>query len=131
VIRLNELKITEDVGILEVDLCVSNGICGIEQNLTLSVELNSVGGLVDSVGGFDQRQVGQSLGLHSDVLLVHVLDVVYIVQRPNVHRLHAQIKYSLSQHLSINYFLYNKYHIHLFYSNSTPKNHDTNKSLTN
>lgn len=57
-IRLNEYKITEDVRILEVDLCVSNWVCGIEQDLTLSVELNSVGWLVDSVGGFNQGKVG-------------------------------------------------------------------------
>ena len=71
--------ITEDVGVLEVDFCVFDGISGVQECLTLSVELDGVGGLVDAVGRLYQREVGDSLSFNPDVLLVHIFYVVDIV----------------------------------------------------
>lgn len=70
------VKITEDVRILEIDLSVSDGVGGIKQNFTFSVELDRVSGFVHSVGWLYQWKVGDPSGFNSDVLLVHVLNVV-------------------------------------------------------
>jgi len=48
------IKFTENVGILEVDLCVSDGVGGVKQDLTFSVEFDAVSGFIDSVCGFDE-----------------------------------------------------------------------------
>ena len=81
----NKSNGTKDVGILEVDLSVSNGIGRVQQDLTFSVELDAVSGFVDAVGRFDEGEVGNTLGLHTDVLLVHVLDVVDVITRAHGH----------------------------------------------
>lgn len=71
-----EVKNTEDVRILEIDLSVSDGVGRIKQNFTFSVELDRVSGFVHSVGWLYQWKIGDPSGLNSDVLLVHVLNVV-------------------------------------------------------
>ena len=81
---------TKDIGILEVDLSVFNGIGGVQEDLTFTVELNAVGGFVDTVGGFDEGEVGDTFGLHTDVLLVHVLYVVYVITWAHGHCPRAQ-----------------------------------------
>ena len=78
-------KGTKDVRILEVDLSVSNGIGGVEEYLTFSVELDAVSGFVDAVGGFDEGEVGDTFGLDTDVLLVHVFDVVDVIRGAHGH----------------------------------------------
>lgn len=85
----NKSNGTKDVGILEVDLSVSNGIGWVQEDLTFSVELDAVSGFVDAVGRFDEGEVGDTLGLHTDVLLVHVLDVVDVITRAHRHCLWA------------------------------------------
>jgi hypothetical protein len=66
-------------------LSVSNGIGRVEEDLTFSVELDAVGGFVDAVGGFDEGEVGDTFGFDTDVLLVHVLDVVDVIRRAHGH----------------------------------------------
>lgn len=83
-------RVTEDVRILEVDLGVSDRVSRIEEDLALAVELDGVGRFVDTVSGLDQGQVGDSLGLDADVLLVHVFDVVDVVGGFEVNGARAQ-----------------------------------------
>lgn len=69
--------ITEDVRILEVDGLGGDWVGGVEQHLSLPVELDGVGGLVDAVGLRDDGAVFRLLHFHSCVLLAHILDVVH------------------------------------------------------
>ena len=62
-------------------MCISDGIGRVKEDLTLTVEFDGLGRFVDSICGFDERKVSDSFGLNSDVLFVHVLDVVDIVER--------------------------------------------------
>lgn len=67
---------TENIGVFEVKGLILERISGIEQNLSLSVELNGIGGFVDSIIGDDSRLAREFFGLNSQVFLVHVLDVI-------------------------------------------------------
>lgn len=99
------IKFTENVGILEVDLCVSDGVGGVKQNLTFSVEFDAVSGFIDSVCRFDEGQVGDSCGFDSDVLLVHVLDVVDIIAWLEGLSSESQWQQSFAQHFQyINFY---------------------------
>lgn len=76
-----KIKDTEDVRILEIDFCVSDWIGRVKENFSFSVEFDGVGGFINSICGLYEGEVGDSLGLNSDVLLVHVLNVVDGVER--------------------------------------------------
>ena len=73
--HLNDLIVTEDIGIFKVDGFVLDRVAGVDKNLSFSVEFDSVGGLVDSVGDDDIRLVLILLDDGLEVLLVHVADV--------------------------------------------------------
>ena len=78
------MKGTENVGILEVDLGVSDGVGRVEEHFSLAIELDGVGQLVDSVSGLDEGEVSDSLCFDSDVFLVHVFYVVDVEKRLEV-----------------------------------------------
>lgn len=73
--RLHYGRITQDVGILEVDSLVLEGISGVEQDFSLAVELDGLGGFVDSVGLDDCGLAVYLFGDDPSVLLIHVLDM--------------------------------------------------------
>lgn len=66
---------TEDVGVFEVDGFVLEGVGRVDECLTLAVELDSVGGLVDAVRLHQFRLELHLFTQHAHILLVHVLDV--------------------------------------------------------
>lgn len=70
-------QVTEDVGVLEIDGLLVDGVGGVEQHLALPIELNCIWGFVDSGSGGHGRLVLNFLHLHSYILLVHVFDVVH------------------------------------------------------
>ena len=78
------IKDTENVGVLEVDLGVSNGVGRVEQYLAFPIEFNGLSRFVDSVSGLNQGEVSDSFSLDSDVLLVHVFYVVDVENWPEV-----------------------------------------------
>ena len=41
---------TEDVGVVEVDVGIFDGVAGVEEDLALAVELDGVGRFVDPIG---------------------------------------------------------------------------------
>lgn len=68
---------TEDIGIFEVDCLGGDWVGRVEQDLSLPVELDGVGGLVDAVGGLDEGSVLDFLHLCPHVLLSHILYVIH------------------------------------------------------
>jgi len=63
------------VGVVEVDVGVFDGVAGVEEDLSLPIELDGVGGFVDATGGGDEGFLGYLLCDDSAVLFVHVFDV--------------------------------------------------------
>ena len=49
-IRLDGEMGTEDVGVLEIDGGVFDGIARVDEGFSFSVELDGVGGFVDAIG---------------------------------------------------------------------------------
>jgi hypothetical protein len=68
---------TENVGVLEIDGGVFDWISRVDECLSFSVELDSVGGFVDPIGFEYFRLMLYLFCNDSDILLVHVLDVPY------------------------------------------------------
>ena len=66
---------TEDVGVVEINVGVLDGVARVDEDLTFSIELDGVGGFVDSIVGENERLVAHFLSEDSDVLLIHILDV--------------------------------------------------------
>lgn len=75
--RLHTHTSTEDVGILEVHCRIFDGVTRIDQGLTLPVELDGVGGLVDALRFGKHRLMLDLLSNDSHILLVHVFDVAH------------------------------------------------------
>jgi len=68
---------TEDVWVVEINIGVLDRVAGVDEDLTFSIELDGVGGFVDSIVGENERLVAHFLGEDSDVLFIHILDVSY------------------------------------------------------
>ena len=66
---------TENVRVVEVDVGVLDGVAGIDECLTFSVELDGVAGFVDPIVGEDEGFVAHFLCLYPDIFLIHILDV--------------------------------------------------------
>ena len=66
---------TEDVWVVEINIGVLDRVAGVDEDLTFSIELDGVGGFVDSIVGENERLVAHFLGEDSDVLFIHILDV--------------------------------------------------------
>ena len=70
-------QLVEDIGVLEVDCRVQEGVAGVEHHLSLTVEFDRLGGLVDAVVTLHDRSCLDHFGLVLHVLLAHVFNVVH------------------------------------------------------
>lgn len=76
-IHLNNIKVTENIGVFKVHSLWGNWVGRVKKHLTFTVELNGVSGFVHFLIALDCRGILSLLHLHSEVLFSHILDVVH------------------------------------------------------
>ena len=67
---------TKDVRVVEIDSWVFDWVAGVQEHLSFSIELDCVGGFVDSICWYDWWVVHHSLSFGSHVLFVHIFDMI-------------------------------------------------------
>ena len=77
-INLDKRCGTQNIRIFEIDSCIFYRISRVEEHFTLPVELDGVGGFIDTIIFFNQGEIAYFFSLDSDILFAQILDVIHV-----------------------------------------------------